>query len=500
MSSNGSNSKKLSLIALILMIFTQVYGFNNMPRSFLLMGYGSIPFFILAAIFFFLPFAFMMGEYGAAFKDEKGGIYSWMEKSVNTKYAFIATFMWYSSGIIWMVNTAPALLIALSNAIKGNDVTGSLHFLGLNSPQVIGILGIIWILFVTIISSRGLDKIKKVTSIGGTAVAILNVVLIVGALVVLIGNHGQLAQPINSAADIIKSPNPAYQNPFAILSFLVFAIFAFGGIEVVGGLVDETENAEKTFPKGLTISAIIIAVGYCVGLFCIGMFTNWNDVLSSDKVHMANVGYIVMQNLGYQIGQVFGATQQVSMTIGLWVARFVGLSMFLCLCGAFFAMTYSPLKQLIEGSPKGLFSDKITKTKNDIPVTAMWIQAITVIVIIALVSFGGDTASKFFDVLISMTNVAATLPYMFLSFAFIFFKRKQNINKPFIMFKGEGISLIFTIIVTATIGFANIFSIIEPALNHDWLTAFWSVAGPVFFTIVALLIFKNYEKKQKNLK
>ena len=69
------NSKKLTLVSLILMIFTSVFGFANMPRSFFLMGYGAIPWYIISAVTFFIPFAFMMAEYGAAFKNEKGGIY-----------------------------------------------------------------------------------------------------------------------------------------------------------------------------------------------------------------------------------------------------------------------------------------------------------------------------------------------------------------------------------------------------------------------------------------
>ena len=72
------------------MIFTSVYGFNNMPRSFYLMGYGAIPFFLLSAVVFFVPFAFMVAEYGSAFKDEKGGIFSWMQICVGKKYAFVA--------------------------------------------------------------------------------------------------------------------------------------------------------------------------------------------------------------------------------------------------------------------------------------------------------------------------------------------------------------------------------------------------------------------------
>ena len=104
MGENTNTTKKLTLVSLILMIFTSVFGFANMPRAFYLMGYAAIPWYVLSAILFFIPYAFMMSEYGSAFKKETGGIYSWMEKSVGPKYAFIGTFMWYASYIIWMVN------------------------------------------------------------------------------------------------------------------------------------------------------------------------------------------------------------------------------------------------------------------------------------------------------------------------------------------------------------------------------------------------------------
>ena len=91
------------------MIFTSVFGFANMPRSFYLMGYGAIPWYIISGLTFFIPYAFMMAEYGAAFKNEKGGIYSWMEKSVGPKYAFIGTFMWFASYIVWMVNNCTCI-------------------------------------------------------------------------------------------------------------------------------------------------------------------------------------------------------------------------------------------------------------------------------------------------------------------------------------------------------------------------------------------------------
>jgi len=494
----SKETKKLSLIALVLMIFTSVFGFNNIPRSFYLMGYGAIPWYLLSGLTFFIPFAFMLTEFGSAFQKEKGGIYSWMAKSVGPKYAFVGTFMWYASYIVWMVNISNGIWIVFSNAIFGKDTTPTWTLLGLNSTQTIGALGVLWILVVTFTATKGLDKIKKVTSVGGIAVALLNIVLLVGAIAVLIGTGGHLAQPVVGAASFVNSPNPSYGSPITVLSFLVFALFAYGGIEVVGGLVDETKNPEKTFPKGIIFASVIIAVGYSLGIFLVGIFTNWSQVLSSKSVHMGNVGYVVMNNLGYQIAHTFGGSQAFSLSMGAWMARFVGLSMVLALTGAFFTLAYSPLKQLIEGTPKELWPGKMGIVEDGMPRNAMWIQCIIVIVMILLVSFGGDAASKFFNKLVLMTNVAMTLPYMFISGAFYAFKKNQDIKKPFVIFKSNRSALIWTVVVTFTVGFANFFTIIQPAMTGDLSSTIWSIAGPLFFSIVALLMYSNYEKKTKS--
>lgn len=491
----SDKTKKLTMAGLILMIFTSVYGFNNMPRSFYLMGYGAIPFFIISAILFFVPYAFMIAEYGSAFKDEKGGIFSWMEKSVGTKYAFVATFMWYTSYVIWLVNISSGIMVPLSNAIFGTDTTSTWSLFGLTSTQTLGILGVIFILLVTFFASKGMKNIQKVASIGGIACMLLNVVLIAGALLVLIGNGGELAEPVTSAASFIESPNPNYAGVLAMLSFLVYALFAYGGTEAVGGLVDETENPEKNFGKGLTIAAIIVAIGYSVGIFCVGIFTNWSDTLAAETVHQGNASYVIMNNLGYQLGAAFGASEAVCIQMGNWVGRIMGLSILLSLTGAVFTLSYSPLKQLIEGSPKGLLPEKFCKMDNGMPKFALKIQAAVVIVFILLISMGGDTMTQFFNILVAMVNVAMTLPYMFIAAAFIKFKRNKNIPKSFVVFKNEKITIVFTIIVTAVVGFANFFTIINPALTGDVATTVWSIVGPLLFTVVALVLYSRYEKK-----
>ena len=81
----AKSEKGMTLVALVMMIFTSVFGFANGPVAFYLMGYGSIVFYVIAAILFFIPFALMMAEFGSTIKGENSGMYKWLEVSVGPR-------------------------------------------------------------------------------------------------------------------------------------------------------------------------------------------------------------------------------------------------------------------------------------------------------------------------------------------------------------------------------------------------------------------------------
>lgn len=482
--------KKMSLIGLILMIFTSVFGFANSPSAYLLMGYSATPFYIFSALFFFIPFALMMAEMGSAYRKEEGGIYSWMNNSVGPRYAFIGTFMWFSSYLVWMVSTAAKVWVPFSTFLFGMDKTQDWSLAGLSATQVIGILAACWIIVITLVASKGINKIARVTAVGGIAVMCLNLVLLVASIVILYLNGGHFAQPI----DFISSPNPDYQSGLAMLSFLVFAIFAYGGIEAVGGLVDKTDKPEKNFAKGIILAAIVISIGYALAIFLWGVSTNWQQTLSNKTVNLGNITYVLMKNLGMTLGQAMQLTPENAVTMGTWFARVTGLSMFLAYIGAFFTLIYSPLKAIIQGTPKALWPVAMTRLNaNNMPANAMWMQCALVCLFILLVSFGGDTASAFYNKLTLMANVSMTLPYLFLALAFPFFKARQGLDRPFVIFKSRISTLLATTIVVLIVAFANIFTVVQPVIEaNDWSSALWMVGGPIFFSLLAMGIYENY--------
>ena len=501
---NENNSaKKITTGALVLMIFSTIFGFANTPVAFMQMGYGAILWYILGALLYFLPSSLMYAEYGSALKESKGGIYSWLDASISEKWSFIATFIWLSAWVIWQVMVSQKICITISTIIFGHDTTNTWHLFGLNSTLTVALISIIGVIAITWLVNHGIDTIAKISSIGGLAVMLLNVALILSSVFILFKNHFQLAQPLQHVSQFATSVNPQFQSPIAMISFMIYAIFAYGGLESMGGVTDSLDKPEKTFPRAIIISTIVIGIGYALNIFLWGISTNWNHVINHPDVNLGNITYVLMQNLGLELGKAFHLSTQTALTMGTVFSRLSAIGMLCAYLGSFFVLIYSPLKSFIMGSPKELWPEKVTKlNKKGMPSFALWIQTAIVCVIIGGVAIASTLIhqdSKFlFNLLTSMSNVASTLPYLFLVAAFPFFKKRQDLDRPFEAFHSRKTMLIIVTITLITLVIANGFTIIQPFIEKDWVGATATVAGPLVFGIFAWALYTIRSKRIKN--
>ena len=85
-----------------------------------------------------------------------------------------------------------------------------------------------------------------------------------------------------------------------------------------------------------------------------------------------------------------------------------------------------------------------------------------------------------------------TLPYLFLALAFPFFKARQDLDRPFVIFKTRMSAMIATVVVVLVVTFANVFTIIQPVVEAgDWDSTLWMI-GVLFFSLLAMAIYQNY--------
>lgn len=494
MDSQSSNTK-IKLGALVLMIFSSIFGFSNSLTAFYQMGYASIIWYIVTAVLFFLPSALMFAEYGASFKAARGGIFSWLRGSIGEKPAFIGTFIWLAAWVIWLVSSTQFFLVSVSTMISGHDQTQTWHLFGLSANQTLGILEIVFLCIVTLIASQGIDKIAKISSFCGIFTLGISIIFILASLLVWILGHGQLAEPM-TATSLVHSPNTAFVSPIAVISFIVYALFAYGGLETMAGVIDSVDQPERTFPRAMIIAMFLMTFIYIAVIFLCGVCTNWQAVLSGKKVDLANVEYVLINNMGLVTAQKLGLSHAVGVILGKAFARFTALTDVLGGLGAAFVMTYSPIKSFIEGCDPRLLPKKLTAmNKYKMPSFAMWIQVIIVSVIILFVSFGGNAAGRFYTILTDMMNVSSSAPYLFLVGAFPFFKMKKNLARPFVFYKNMTVTWIVSMIVWLVLAVRIIFTCIEPILEHDYATAFWTAIGPLAFGVVAWIYYSWAEHK-----
>lgn len=489
---------KITLPSLVLLIFSSIFGFNNSLTAYYQMGYFSIIWYLISAVLFFLPSAMIFAEYGATFKDAKGGIYSWLKGSVSDRTSFVGTFIWLAAWVIWLVSSTQFFFVAVSTLIFGHDTTTSWHIGSLSSTQTLGILEILFMIVVTFCAARGVDKISFINNIGGIFTLAIAIGFPVISLLVFFLNHGQLAQPLNLHT-LTHSPNPAFQTPVALVSFMIYALFAYGGLETSAGVIDSVEKPEKTFPRALIIAMIVMTILYSFNILMCGVAANWMSKLGAKDVNLGNVEYVLINNLGYTLGQDLGLSASGCSMLSSIIAHFAGLADVLSGIAAAILMVYSPIKSFIMGcDPKMLPKSLVKLNKHDMPERAMWIQAAVVSVIIFFISFGGNAASQFYTILMDMMNVSSTTPYLFLIGAFPFFKRKKNLDRPFVFFKSTTTATVVSIVVWIIVAIGIIFTCIEPLFTGDLMTSFWTILGPVLFGIVALIYFEV--KTRQNLK
>lgn len=492
---NEQSNAKIKLGALVLMIFSSIFGFSNSLNAFYQMGYASIIWYILGAVLFFLPTALMFAEYGASFKAARGGIFSWLRGSIGEKPAFIGTFIWLAAWIIWLVSSTQFFLVSVATLISGKDTTQSWHLFGLPSTVTLGILEIVFLCVVTFISSKGVDKIAKISSFCGVFTLAIATIFILASLLVWIMGHGHLAEPM-TASSLIHSPNSAFTSPIAIVSFIIYAIFAYGGLETSAGVIDSVDQPEKTFPRAMIVAMFLMTFLYVAVIFLCGVCTNWNAVLSGKSVDLANVEYVLINNMGVVTAKTLGLSHSTGLLIGKLFTQFTALTDVLGGLGAAFVMTYSPIKSFIEGCDPRLLPKKLSSmNKHNMPAFAMWVQVAIVSIIILFITFGGTTAGRFYTILTDMMNISTSVPYLFLVGAFPFFKMKKDLDRPFVFYKSMTSTWVVSIIVWLVLAIGIVFTCVEPILEHDYGTAFWTAIGPVFFGIVAWIYYDWSERQ-----
>lgn len=479
----------LSLPKLILIIATTVFSFTSMSNAFYLMSYAAIPWYIVASLAFFVPYALIVSEFTGNLGRYSGGLYSWIDHSLSQKAAFLTTFLWYSSYTIWLASLFMKLWIPLSILIFGQDLTVRQgQFLHIPQIYWLGLGSCLLVLLVVFLINKGFFTISRFMLLGGSLIALLFLIMSISSIILLTHQHGTLSQPFQMAA-LTHASNPDYQGLFGNLGFFIFGITAFGGLDTVGSLVDKITNAKNRFPLAILIAAIAIAVTYLVGISLWGVSANWQTIFSNQKVSLGNAMYFLMANLGYKVGVALNVASPA--IVSQIFLRLNGLVLFWAYIGLIMTIAYAPLKSIITGTPKNFWPKFLThENSHGIASHAVIGQGCLIMILIWVVVFSNAHAVNLYNNLTLMTNVSRSIPYLIVAVAFLQFKKQAHTYR---LIPDRYAALASGLVIT-TIVSAILFSVLLPLLKAQYANAFLLLIGPFCFALIALGLYHHFNR------
>jgi glutamate:GABA antiporter len=216
-------------------------------------GQSSITLWILAALLFFVPTAFIVVELSTRFPEE-GGLYVWTKMAFGDFHGFIAGWTYW----IYTVFYFPGLLLASAAMASYVGGAGS-AWLAQNRAFLLG--GSFVLLLVAVwLNIIGLHIGKWLQNAGGVGTYV-PLLMIVGVALILWARQGSVTH-FSLAAMI-----PHWD--WDTVNFWPQLAFAFAGLELVSAMSEEVRNPQRVFPRAIFASGALIAFMYIAGTVAI---------------------------------------------------------------------------------------------------------------------------------------------------------------------------------------------------------------------------------------
>ena len=472
-----SDKKKITWQALAFMAFSTVWGFGNVTNGFVYFNGIQVTLsWILMFALYFVPYALMVGELGSAFKNEGGGVSSWLNKTMGAKVAYYAGFTYWACHITFIASKGSGSLKALSWAIFRNAETyDSLPTLGVQlATLAVFLLG-------CFIASRGLNPLKKLLTLAGTTMFVMSLLYIVMMFAAPAINPGATFVSMDlSMKSLIPNFNVAY---FTSLSILVFAV---GGCEKISPYVNKVENPSKGFPKGMISLAIMVVVCAILGTFAMGMMFDpavINESTESFNSYAANGSYWAFQKLGeyWHVGDFFLIIYAICNLISQFAILVLSID--------------APLRMLLDNEDTRQFIPSKLQKKNKYGVYSNGILLVAILSgAIILIQSVVPGAAAVLQQLTKLNSVCMPLRYLWVFVAYLALRKAYDkIPAEYRFVKNQGVAKFFggwCFLITAA-------SCILGMYSDDLFTFALNVITPVILTALGLIMPQIAKREQK---
>ena len=110
-----NNPKKMMWTTLAMMAFSTVWGFGNVVNGYVYFDGTKVIFsWVGMFLLYFVPYALMVGELGATFKNAEGGVSSWVNATMGAKWAYYAGWTYWACHVVYISSKGTGGLRAMA--------------------------------------------------------------------------------------------------------------------------------------------------------------------------------------------------------------------------------------------------------------------------------------------------------------------------------------------------------------------------------------------------
>ncbi|GFZ27172.1 APC family permease [Lactobacillus corticis] len=460
-----SESKKMTWYTLALMAFSTVWGFGNVVNGYVYFNGTQVIFsWILMFALYFVPYALMVGELGAAFKDSEGGVSSWVNATMGNKWAYYAGWTYWACHIVYISSKGTGGLRAMAWGILGN--TNWYDKLPTYQVQLATLAVFLFFCWVT---SRGMTVLKGLATVAGTSMFVMSILYIVMMFAApAINPHANYLTIDLNWKHLLPTFNVKYLTSLSIL------VFAVGGCEKISPYVNKVKNPSKNFPRSMIALAVMVVVSAILGTFAMAMMFSPKVINADLDNYISNGAYIAFAKLGqyYHVGNLFMYIYAWCNVIGQFSTLVISID--------------APLRMLLGSKEAQEFipSKLLKLNKHGAYINGIWLVVVLsggLILIQSVVPGSTQVMSQ----LVKLNSTTMPLRYLWVFAAYIALrKHRDKFKAGYEMTKSQGLAFtagIWCFLVTLACCLLGIYS-------TDTFTLILNIATPIILIALGLIL------------
>ncbi len=277
-------TNKIPFFSLVLLIVAAIDSIRTLPST-AYFGTSLVFFYVISALLFLMPIAFVSAEFSSRYPNE-GGVFHWVRHAFGAPFGLLAvwlqwinTMVWYPTMLLFIAGTATYL-------VPPSFAQNNLFLLAVSLITFWGL---------TLFNLKGIHLSIRINSFCGTIGTLIPMcfLIVLGACWIL--SSQPLAISLSAKALL---PSLSFIDSS---SALVTIMASFLGMELAGVHVGDIQNPEKNFPKAIGLSVLILLLTLVFGALAIAAVIPQQDINFIDGVMQTFTSFLTAFNVPYLV-------------------------------------------------------------------------------------------------------------------------------------------------------------------------------------------------------